>query len=380
MLDMERTVCRPGAGQILLSGGLTTIDIRPPYNFSWSDMSSTTEFGVSAEVLRMIAAADDLLAMASYEAAYTLYIQLARLLWCRRTEPSALPLLVSLVSNMSRAASAPAVMRDVGTMLKQVIDVHVRYGVSDRRGEASLHTHLAILLLRLQEPHNDAGYCGQGSWILGDRLKNWDPVLEDWRAPATMLHQCATLISIRSSDLVSDKTSRQLEHCPFRLLKVELGHDQELRWPFEWCAFRLLSLNLHLFFEKGLSTARMVDWDPQTTKRALSIILFSHLSEALIYGNNAVLPVHEYGACKVHWVHEVYGKMRISQADLFATMALILTNLVSSWDDVRKGTCVESTNKSCTVLLWLWRQKEVHIRTLWSWFGLLMPPLTWFEW
>lgn len=28
-------------------------------------------------------------------------------------------------------------------------------------------------------------------------------------------------------------------------------------------------------------------------------------------------------------------------------MALILTNLVSSWDDVREGTCVESTDKSC---------------------------------
>jgi hypothetical protein len=62
---------------------------------------------------------------------------------------------------------------------------------------------------------------------------------------------------------------------------------------------------------------------------------------------NAVLPVHEYGACKIHWVHEVCGKMRISQADLFATMALILTNLVSSWDAVRKRTCVESANKSC---------------------------------
>jgi hypothetical protein len=126
MLDIEQTICRPGAGQISSSGGPTTIDIRPPSNFSWSDMSSPTEFGVSAEVFGVIAAANDLLAMASYEATYALDIQLWRLLWCRRTEPSALPLLVSLVSNMSRAASTPAAMRDVGTMLKQVIDIHVR--------------------------------------------------------------------------------------------------------------------------------------------------------------------------------------------------------------------------------------------------------------
>lgn len=324
MINGRRLISRAVGDQALLSTIPAGVDIGGPAKYLHSHVSHNLPFELSAEVLHTVEVAGLLLALGSSQQAYSLLSQWWGPVWSNRTESAALAFLVTIVSNMSRAASRPAEVQDVATKVKQLISVHAWSVAPDPREESVLHSHLAILLLRLQQPSDAVRHCEQAWSIIEIWLNQVSPVLEDWRLPLNLLLQCGIKDSTEFRHLLSERWQRRFENPHSRMLKAEFPQDEALRWLFAWCASKLLTADLCLELAEELRAASCQDWNTPTTTPTLGIFLFRHLWDVFTCGSDTVQGrMARVDQC----VREVSEKMQISRPDLFAAIATALVNL-----------------------------------------------------
>lgn len=335
-----------GTNQILTSSALGPADISLSARDGMSRFSHEYETWLepSADLLY---AADLMLAMGFYSRAHSLYCQHWEEAWpCDLLSAAQVP----VIASMSRAASTAAQLLELRNKMKLLIGCHGWSG-TDRREKAILHTQLAILHLRLQQPSNAASECELALWMIEHLEPWWECEPKDWRLAENLLYQCAGQLPhglcLSKNDKWLDWFHKWWEcfecHLPGPLTE-ELQHDQILRKLFARCASHLLLPDLRLHLAEGLHAASDEGLDSQATTRTLSICLFRHLwdifspesSKFQLLGSREVM----------RWVYKVSDAMQIGRADLFATIALALTNLGLPLHHTREQIALEGGTAS----------------------------------
>ena len=324
VVKYDRMSPTTGRNQILTSSAPGNADIRPSARDGMSPFSHEHETWLepSADVAY---AADLLLAMGLYSRAYSLYCQHWEAAWpCDMVSAAQVP----IIASMSRAASTAAQLQELRNRMKLLIE----WSGTDRREKAILHTQLAILYLRLQQPSNAAAESELALWMIEHLEPWWECEPKDWRLAENLLYQCAGQLPHGLCLSMNDKWLNWFHkwwecfeyHLPGSLAD-ELLHDQTLRKLFARCASHLLLPDLRLHLAEGQHAASDEGLDSQTTTRILSICLFRHLWDVFSPESSKF---QWLGSREVmRWVCEVSDTMQIGRADLFATIALALINL-----------------------------------------------------
>lgn len=317
------------------------VAIRPTSKINTTELVRNASSEFSAKVQFTVPEADVLLAVGSYQQAYSLYSQWWETVRPCRTE-SAIPSLVFIIGNMSRAASTPAevahVLAKMTKLMIRLIRFHAGGGAFDPIAECTLHIQLAILLRRHRDLGNAAHHCQCAVLI----LETWSAYKslhheaykslhhEDWGVPANLIGQYIKTAPTNFRALRGEKWCTPYESLQRNSLKADFEYDGALRKLFARCASSLSSLNICQQLAAGLRAAWRPGWDSETMTRALSVLLFCQLWEPFACGCG-VHQAQTHLTNEVDWVHKICKGMRTSSPDLFAAIASLLVDLVSPW-------------------------------------------------
>lgn len=294
-----------------------------------------------------VKAADGLIAAGADPQAYGVYSKHWDSMWSGHKDATALPSMISHLSTMSRAASTSLEILQVVKNMKQLIDAYDKRVSSDPRGFVILHTQVANLLLCLQQSGDAAHHLDTALWLMEVWLKSAGPWFEDWQVPANLVYHCALQGPQEFYQLVGDKLWMRCRYGDrYHWLKLVLPYEAALRDLFAYCAEMLLIPNVSLHLSKRLNPASTQDCGPRIIAGALSEWLFQQSWEPAF--EVALHHASEQDrAPSVHqWVGDICDRMKISRTDLFATMALVLMNLVSPWNDACEVGGAKSTKIS----------------------------------
>lgn len=319
---------QPGAENEALT---STVTVTRP---SSKDMAARKEISHSsslAERIRAVGAADKLLAGSSSEQVYLLCGQWWDSMWSNHTEAAGLPALVSVISNMSRAATTSQEILQVVAKMEQLIAARHQYNGSDPKGEVALHTNLASLLLRLQ--HFGTAACHL-QLALKVMLENADPVLEDWQESVRLVYHCALHGPQEFHQSVAEKLWTEFQHGSRMLPRWSLHHsyhwqalfasENSLCKLFSWCAEKFLLPGFSLYLANRFNAALTRHCILHILARILQDCLYQQYDE---YTNKDIWAIRQL---YIHrWAQDICNCLNIVSKDFLAIMVLILMNLIS---------------------------------------------------
>jgi hypothetical protein len=304
------------------------VDIIPPTKIISFPTTCAASPAIAAKVQTAVQKADVLIVVGCYQQAHKLYSQWWETLQPSYTESADLPFLVSIISNMSRAASIPTDVAVVVAKITELIHLHTEGKVFDPIAECTLQIQLAILHRRHQHFSDAAHHCQCAVLI----LEIWSAYKslrhQDWGLLANLIGQYIKTGPENFRTLMGEKWCMPFESLQRNSLKADLQYVGLLRKLFAYCASRLSFPNNCQKLAEGLKAASRPDWDSETMIRALSILLFCQLWEPFACGDHgAQTSLRD----EVDWVHNICRGMRIGGPDLFAAIAFVLVDLASPW-------------------------------------------------
>ena len=323
-------VADPYLGDEIGTGQSTSIRvrIRPSHQHSPLRESHSAPFRYSAEVLHAMEIGDLLLTVGYYEQAYNLYSLWWETMWSSRNVPAALPDLVSMLAHMSRAVSTEAEHRDVVNKMEQLVkvnDIRPWYVV---RSAMILHTHLALLLLRLQQPRDAARHYEHAFWFMNRSTDGGIASCTDLWVHAKLLQKCIARLKAKFYKVLSYEQRKRLELQTLDCVYVSHKPREPLRCLFGWCASTLLlpEVGLNAEFAEVLHAASSQYWNRRMVRRALSLSVFRHLWKLR---NLRLYTCLCQGAPVSAWCDDIAEMMQIRSSDIFAAIALTLMNLAA---------------------------------------------------
>ena len=339
MTDMQHTMLLVTGDQVSPASSPMNCRLSPSLLIRHSAMLGGASLKAPFELARSIEAADVSLAVGLYKYAYEIYSDRLGTVWANYRDCAALPFTVSMITNMSRAASSAAELVECKSMMEQLLFEHTirvyNCKIHDEQALLLLHTSLAVLLSRLQQPSDATRHYQHASWILKNFMDTASAVSKDLRLSENLLYECASHSPLGSYYFYGmDWWGRvhQFQHDASGALRAGFPHDETLRSLFAWCASTLAMNEFHVDLVDGLRVAAGQNLNSETMIRALSVCLFRHFWGILSTESDSVS--QQTGV--IHWVEEICKKMQVSGPDLFAAIALALTNLLTPLRDACK--------------------------------------------